>query len=38
MDKMIKKTASDQRLPPNLPKEDFEQPDKPGYILMSTIK
>jgi DNA polymerase-3 subunit epsilon len=31
MDKMIKKTASDQRLPPNLPKEDFEQlPDKPG--------
>ena len=31
MDKMIKKTAPDQRLPPNLPKEDFEQlPEKPG--------
>jgi len=29
--KMIKKTAPDQRLPPNLPPEDFEQlPDKPG--------
>jgi DNA polymerase-3 subunit epsilon len=41
MDKMIKKTASDQRLPPNLPKEDFEQlPDKPRCIIfmMSTIK
>ena len=31
MDKMIKKTAPDQRLPPNLPKEDFELlPEKPG--------
>lgn len=28
---MIKKTASDQRLPPNLPPEDFEAlPEKPG--------
>lgn len=31
MEKMIKKTAPDQRLPPNLPPEDFEQlPQKPG--------
>lgn len=31
IDKMIKKTAPDQRLPPNLPLEDFEQlPEKPG--------
>jgi DNA polymerase-3 subunit epsilon len=31
MDKMIKKTAQDQRLPPNLPPEDFEQlPEKTG--------
>jgi DNA polymerase-3 subunit epsilon len=31
MDKMIKKTSQDQRLPPNLPREDFDQlPDKPG--------
>jgi DNA polymerase-3 subunit epsilon len=40
MDKMIKKTT-DQRLPPNLPKEDFEQlPDKTRvyYFMMSTIK
>ena len=29
--KMIKKTAPDQRLPPNLPPEDFENlPEKPG--------
>jgi DNA polymerase-3 subunit epsilon len=29
--KMIKKTAPDQRLPPNLPPADFEQlPEKPG--------
>lgn len=29
--KMIKKTAQDQRLPPNLPPADFEQlPEKPG--------
>lgn len=28
---MIKKTAQDQRLPPNLPPQDFEQlPEKPG--------
>jgi DNA polymerase-3 subunit epsilon len=33
MDKMIKKTAPDQRLPPNLPKEDFEQlPEKTRCI------
>ena len=31
MDKMIKKTSQDQRLPPNLPREDFDQlPEKPG--------
>ncbi|CAM4186299.1 exonuclease domain-containing protein [Flavobacterium weaverense] len=31
MDKMIKKTSQDQRLPPNLPPEDFDQlPEKPG--------
>ena len=31
MAKMIKKTAQDQRLPPNLPPQDFEQlPEKPG--------
>lgn len=31
MENMIKKTAPDQRLPPNLPKEDFEKlPEKPG--------
>lgn len=29
--KMVKKTAQDQRLPPNLPPQDFEQlPEKPG--------
>ena len=29
--KMIKKNTPDQRLPPNLPREDFEQlPEKPG--------
>jgi DNA polymerase-3 subunit epsilon len=29
--KMIKKTAQDQRLPPNLPPQDFDQlPEKPG--------
>jgi len=29
--KMIKNTASDQRLPPNLPPQDFEQlPERPG--------
>ena len=31
MDGMIKKISQDQRLPPNLPREDFDQlPDKPG--------
>ncbi|REG96105.1 exonuclease domain-containing protein [Flavobacterium aquicola] len=31
MEKMIKKTSQDQRLPPNLPPEDFEQlPEKIG--------
>lgn len=31
IEKMIKKTAQDQRLPPNLPPLDFENlPDKPG--------
>ncbi len=31
MGKMIKKTSQDQRLPPNLPPQDFEQlPEKPG--------
>lgn len=31
MDVMIKKTSQEQQLPPNLPKEDFDQlPDKPG--------
>jgi DNA polymerase-3 subunit epsilon len=31
MDVMIKKTSQDQRLPPNLPREDFELlPEKPG--------
>ncbi|NRT15261.1 DNA polymerase-3 subunit epsilon [Flavobacterium sp. 28A] len=31
MDKMIKKTSQEQRLPPNLPREDFDQlPEKPG--------
>jgi DNA polymerase-3 subunit epsilon len=31
IDKMIKKTSTDQRLPPNLPPKDFEQlPEKPG--------
>jgi DNA polymerase III subunit epsilon len=31
MEKMIRKTSQDQRLPPNLPPKDFEQlPEKPG--------
>jgi len=31
IEKMIKKTAQDQSLPPNLPPQDFEQlPEKPG--------
>lgn len=38
--KMIKKTAPDQRLPPNLPPEDFEQlPDKPGvYYFYNELR
>ncbi|WP_430612597.1 exonuclease domain-containing protein [Flavobacterium sp. JP2137] len=38
--KMIKKTAADQRLPPNLPPEDFEQlPEKPGvYYFYNRYK
>ncbi|TGD57909.1 exonuclease domain-containing protein [Flavobacterium humi] len=38
--KMIKKTAQDQRLPPNLPPEDFEQlPEKPGvYYFHDQVK
>jgi DNA polymerase-3 subunit epsilon len=31
IEKMVKKTSQDQRLPPNLPPSDFEQlPEKPG--------
>lgn len=38
--KMVKQTAQDQRLPPNLPKEDFEQlPEKPGvYYFYNQLK
>ncbi|MGC4041930.1 MAG: exonuclease domain-containing protein [Flavobacterium sp.] len=38
--KMIKKTAQDQRLPPNLPPEDFTQlPEKPGvYYFYNQAK
>ncbi|AWG22129.1 DNA polymerase III subunit epsilon [Flavobacterium faecale] len=38
--KMIKKTAPDQRLPPNLPPEDFEQlPEKPGiYYFYNKLR
>jgi DNA polymerase III subunit epsilon len=40
MSKMIKKTAQDQRLPPNLPPADFEQlPEKPGvYYFYNQAK
>lgn len=40
MEKMIKKTAQDQRLPPNLPPADFEQlPEKPGvYYFYNQAK
>jgi DNA polymerase-3 subunit epsilon len=40
IDGMIKKTSQDQRLPPNLPPEDFEQlPEKPGvYYFYSREK
>lgn len=38
--KMIKKTAQDQRLPPNLPPDDFAQlPEKPGvYYFYNEVK
>ncbi|TDW44562.1 DNA polymerase-3 subunit epsilon [Flavobacterium sp. 270] len=38
--KMIKMTSQDQRLPPNLPPEDFEQlPEKPGvYYFYNEVK
>jgi len=40
IDKMIKKTAEDQRLPPNLPADDFNNlPDKPGvYYFYNQAK
>ncbi|NBL65863.1 GIY-YIG nuclease family protein [Flavobacterium sp. NST-5] len=40
IEKMIKKTSQDQRLPPNLPPEDFENlPEKPGiYYFYSKEK
>jgi len=41
IDKMVKKTAQDQRLPPNLPPADFEQlPNTPGvyYFITRRIK
>ena len=39
LDKMIKKTAQDQRLPPNLPPDDFLQlPEKPGvYYFYNAV-
>ena len=40
MDIMMKKTSQDQRLPPNLPRKDFEQlPEKPGvYYFYDEFK
>lgn len=40
IDKMIKKTAQDQRLPPNLPPDDFlKLPEKPGvYYFYNAVK
>ena len=40
IEKMIKKTAQDQRLPPNLPPDDFNQlPEKPGvYYFYNQMK
>lgn len=40
LQKMIKKTAQDQRLPPNLPPDDFEKlPEKPGvYYFYNQAK
>lgn len=38
MDQMIKKTAQDQRLPPNLPPDDFLQlPEKPGVYYFYNV-
>ena len=40
IEKMVKKTAQDQRLPPNLPPADFEQlPEKPGvYYFYNQVR
>lgn len=40
IDRMVKKTAQDQRLPPNLPPQDFEAlPEKPGvYYFYNEAK
>ena len=40
IEKMIKKTSQDQRLPPNLPPEDFDRlPEKPGvYYFYNQVK
>ncbi|MWB93064.1 DNA polymerase III subunit epsilon [Flavobacterium sp. GA093] len=40
IEKMIKKTSQDQRLPPNLPPDDFNQlPEKPGvYYFYNEVK
>lgn len=40
IEKMIKKASQDQRLPPNLPHEDFEKlPEKPGvYYFYNQVK
>lgn len=40
IEKMVKNTAQDQRLPPNLPKEDFENlPQKPGvYYFYNQLR
>ena len=40
IEKMVKKTSQDQRLPPNLPPQDFEQlPEKPGvYYFYNQAK
>jgi DNA polymerase-3 subunit epsilon len=40
MDVMIKKTSQDQRLPPNLPREDFEQlpENQVSIIFMMNLK
>lgn len=40
LQKMIKKTSADQRLPPNLPQSDFDQlPEKPGvYYFYNQLR